>query len=154
MATNSLHQPQTYYIYSLTDPRDNQVYYVGQTTNLRNRTFAHKSYGRAKASGAPVYQHTGNIIASGNVPIITELDNVITMHREIVMRLEACWIAEMNRRGFTLYNSWHTGSCTNQKNPLGEIELIKSYALATVDELRQMNELLIRQVVFRTFEDW
>jgi hypothetical protein len=135
-------EPKTHYIYALIDPRTETVYYVGQTVDLTNRMYGHKSGARNwHEHTVPVYKQTKEILKAGLEPIVVTLDSVETLHLEIALRLEECWRIEMLQNDETLSNSWKTGVCVDTDNPMTEAEFVKSYAMATSEQMLELAEL-------------
>lgn len=135
------HDSRTYYIYGLVDPRTETLYYIGQTVDLTNRIYAHKTGGRyASSKSVPVYQHTKEILKAGLEPIVITLDSIDTCHLELALRLEECWRIEMLNQDELLSNAWKTGRCIDTDNPMAEAEHVKGYALATVEQIAELWE--------------
>lgn len=143
--------PTVYYVYALLDPRTESIYYVGQTTNIVDRLYAHKYNGSKSKLSIPVYARTKEILKSGELPQLIVLDTVETYHLEIALRLEECWRVHMLNENEILSNAWKTGRCIDTDNPMAEAEYVKGYALATVeqiDELRELDKVRALQKVF------
>lgn len=131
----------TYYIYALIDPRTETVFYVGQTVDLTNRIYAHKSCGRnAGDKTQRIYKIIKEILKAGFEPIVVTLDTIETYHREIILRIEECYRIEMINQDEILANSWKTGRCVDTENPMAEAEYIKGYALATDQQIADLRE--------------
>lgn len=62
-------------IYGWKDPRDGQLYYVGVTGNLKQRTSVHNAYAR-RGSSAPLYQWIRKLWAEGVSPTVCVLEEV------------------------------------------------------------------------------
>ena len=132
----------TYHIYALIDPRTETVYYVGQTIDLTNRMYGHKTNGRnAHKHSQPVYQRTNGILEAGLEPIVVVLDSIETYHLEIALRLEECYRIEMLNQDEILANAWKTGRCIDTENPMQEAAYIKQFALVTDSQLAELKEL-------------
>lgn len=142
----------TYYIYALIDPRTESIYYIGQTINLTNRVYAHKSGGRnAHDKSYPVYKRTNEILQVGLEPIIIRLDSIETYHREIVLRIEECYRIEMINQDEILANSWKTGRCVDTENPMAEVAFIKTFALATDQQIADLQEIDKQRALAKVF---
>jgi hypothetical protein len=155
MATHTIPSPcpLAYSIYGLLDPRTENIYYVGQTTNMTNRLYAHLSSGRKTNNSyqVPVNVITQQILEAGMIPQSIKLDEITTPHKELVLRLEECWRLEMLSHDEVLSNAWKTGRCVDTDNPMAEAEYVKGYALATdeqIAELRESDKVRALQKVF------
>ena len=141
MSSNSV-TPMAYYIYALLDPRDESIYYVGQTTNLMMRFAGHKSASRnITTKSVPVNYRTNELLKAGIEPGMIILDGIITPHEYLALRLEACWQAASIQQGEHLVNVYKTGLCVDKDDPMNEIRLIKKSAFANQDQLAYLAEI-------------
>lgn len=62
-------------IYGLLDPRNNELFYIGQTV-MRTKYRLINHYASAKRHGTPVYKRINHILNSGSKPIIVTLKQV------------------------------------------------------------------------------
>lgn len=134
--------PAVHFIYALLDPRTENIYYVGQTTDMTNRLYGHLSAGRKsnKSYQVPVNKITQQILEAGMKPQVIRLDEITTSHKELVLRLEECWRVHMIRHDEILSNAWKTGRCIDTTNPMAEAEYVKGYALATDEQIIELRE--------------
>lgn len=132
--------PIVYSVYALLDPRTETVYYVGQTTDLENRYYAHLSPNKGRKL-TPVEKRNAELKAVGIRPELIVLDTIETFHHELALRLEECWRLEMISRDEILANAWKTGRCIDSENPMQEAAYIKQFALVTDSQLAEMHEL-------------
>lgn len=145
MAADSV-MPRKYYVYALIDPRTETLYYVGLTVDLMNRLSSHKNNGRyAYDKSSVVARRNKEIMQAGYEPQMIILDELTTIHQKIALRLEACWRVEMIRQNEALTNTWDTGLCVDHNNPMGEAQLIRSYAMASAEDLEHLKELDIQR---------
>jgi GIY-YIG catalytic domain len=158
MATDSIASPCpiAYSIYALLDPRTENVYYVGQTTNMTSRLYAHLSSGRKTNSRrrVPVNKVTHDILEAGLTPQIVKLDEITTPHKELALRLEECYRIRMLKENELLSNAWKTGVCVDTDNPMTEAEYVKGYALATDDQIAELKSLDVERAMEKAFGTW
>lgn len=153
----SLPQPQTYYIYTLIDPRNNQIYYVGQTTEPDKRFYLHKFFAlhpQKNRKRMAVYAFTEQILLAACEPVFTIMDRVDTPYPEIALHIETCWIVEMLLRGYHLVNDQTSSTCYNMSNALAEIELVKKYALEPEARFPEMYDALYKLPPGKYADDW
>lgn len=131
----SISKIRTHYIYTLSGSIG--VFYVGQTVNMQNRLWAHKSYTRAEAD-QQVYQVINRI---GRDFEMTVIDQITTAHESLALKLEACWVCEMNNRGIELANRWNTGRCVDHVNPMKFANIVKGFADCPKVELKRLAEM-------------
>lgn len=88
------------YIYTLTDPRNQEIRYVGKTTNLKARKYNHYQ-GRAKT-------HCGNwirqLLSLGFFPEMKVIDQVDSNNNDDWIELEQYWIQYHKDNGSDLTN--------------------------------------------------
>ncbi len=126
---------RTHYIYTLSGSIG--IFYVGQTIDMQNRLYAHQSYARAEADQM-VYQTINRL---GRIFEMTPIDQITTAHESLALKLEACWVCEMNNRGCELANRWNTGRCVDHNNPLKFANIVKRFANAPKVELKRLAEM-------------
>jgi hypothetical protein len=147
MATDSLsHALTTYYIYALVNPENGKTFYIGQTVNFKSRKSHHFSCARsAHEKSLPVHRHMHYLLSIGITPLMEQLDEITTFHKKLVVNLEECWRINMLNHSYALANAWKTGVCDNTLNPVSEMTLIKSHALASESELEAYIESGLRR---------
>lgn len=84
-------------IYALVDPRDHNIFYVGQTRDLDSRKRSHFAGGHS-ISGAKIKVLRSN----GLLPLVVVLETDLPLRRLSVA--ESFWIALLRRRGCELLN--------------------------------------------------
>lgn len=83
-------------IYTLIDPKNNQVFYVGRTArSLHKRLQGHLQDGKNKKSSKG--RKIASILARGELPLIVEIDRATTIKEAI--EKEAEWIFYYKRTG-------------------------------------------------------
>jgi hypothetical protein len=93
----------TEYIYSLSDPRDQSVRYVGRTTDVKMRYIAH-----LRASGNPEKDEwTQELLALQMKPLMTVLETLKHGCGINSGEREAHWIRHFQDAGAELYNRTH-----------------------------------------------
>lgn len=127
---------KTYYIYSLKDTYDQQLYYVGCTTKLTFRSWQHSRLNEAELPQKQ--QRTQRMIDAGLVPQVDVLDTITTEHKQLARRLEACWQCELFNAGNPILIGRFDGLVYNKSNPKPEIERIKSFAGADLEQLTKL----------------
>lgn len=129
-----------HYIYTLTDPTNREVYYVGKTVD----TITRKSHHLNGHNGGKAGRKTAGLLVQGIKPIFKVIDQIETYHVELALRYEACWRARLALRGTELANGWHTGILSRDtERPLEEMEIIKRFALC--DDLSEYREFMKRR---------
>jgi hypothetical protein len=94
-------------VYTLTDPRTNEVRYVGWTTNLPRRFREHLSEGRRRHSQSRKHTWISGVIADGFLPIATVVEEGMGPEWEAVERK---WIAAYRALGCELTNETSGGN--------------------------------------------
>lgn len=84
-------------VYALVDPRDHNIFYVGQTRDLDARKRAHFAGGHS-LSGAKIRV----LLSNGVLPLVVVLEADIPLYR--LDRAEAFWIDLLRQRGGELLN--------------------------------------------------
>lgn len=97
------------YIYTLTDPRDGILKYVGKAKNLRKRFTLHKCDSRGKSK---VINWNRKLKSLGLEPIMEVVDECLESDWEL---MEQYWIAQMKAWGFPLKNMTSGGVVVNTK---------------------------------------
>lgn len=92
---------KTHYIYIITDPRNGNVIYVGETTNLRKRRNSHLFHAR-HGSGQPVHKTMHIMIDGDAIPVISSVDEITTEHQELAFSLERWWEEKLCHEGHLL----------------------------------------------------
>jgi predicted GIY-YIG superfamily endonuclease len=64
------------YIYTLNDPTNNNVYYVGKTNNPKNRYKQHVYEAKHTRKKTKLYQWMGQLLKNGQKPIMDIIDEV------------------------------------------------------------------------------
>lgn len=90
----------TYYIYTLTDPRDQQVRYVGQSANPAQRMVQHLNSEHNVRPGKEVWFK--ELLQSNLVPTMAIVDKAKT--KSEARTLEAYWILHHLNNGANLVN--------------------------------------------------
>lgn len=96
-----------FYIYTLTDPRDNSIRYVGRTANPKARLTAHinsiPGEGRVTNEGEAKSAWVGNLRSNGLLPIMSIIDEADC--KEDCAAKESLWIDSYLNNGCDLLNS-------------------------------------------------
>ncbi|WP_341914987.1 hypothetical protein [Ferrovibrio terrae] len=87
----------TGWIYALVDPRDHNIFYVGQTRDLDSRKRTHFAGGHSVSGGMIKV-----IRSNGLLPLVVVLEADVPLRRLSIA--EAFWIALLRRRGCALLN--------------------------------------------------
>lgn len=93
-----------YFIYSLTDPRNKTVFYVGCTTNLQNRLKEHM-VNSISCNSLLKYDYIAGMKLDNVKPIMDVLDVINTNSTMYAFRIEGAWIRLMELRLGTLLNT-------------------------------------------------
>jgi len=126
-----------YFIYGLVDSRDDKIFYVGMTNNMKNRLIGHLS----KANGKPKKwitshdknsQYIADMLLEGGLPSIILIDSVITANRKLVRAMEKCYIAYHIANGDILTNTIIDNPLFDKNYYLQRVEYLKG--LATLQE--------------------
>lgn len=143
MATATIPSPYpiVYSIYALLDPRTESIYYVGQTTDLENRFYAHLAAKGGSRKPTPVERYNKELRKAGVRPELIVLDTIETYYPELALRLEECYRVYLLKDNEPLANSWKTGFCVDTDNPMAEAEFVKSYAMATPEQMLELAEV-------------
>jgi hypothetical protein len=102
----------TYYIYSLTDPRSMQVFYVGQTTNPKDRLSTHIAVSKIAGKdgdGHRVKERITEILQAGFRPSMAILERTMDKTRE------KHWIKHCLFLGLPLANKAYTVVLTHEE---------------------------------------
>lgn len=92
----------THYVYTISDPRDGAVYYVGCTSNLKKRSREHRSgYLWVTKELEASLKREGLEVA------ITTIAETAT--KEEGLKLEKYWIGQYKEQGHLLENTVHHG---------------------------------------------
>jgi len=97
---------QKYYIYTLSDPIDGEVKYVGKTKNLKNRFWAHNSPYSLKDSWTSKNKWLLWLKNQELKPMIDVLDE---SDADNIDNLEIYWIGQLKQWGFKLKNDTSGG---------------------------------------------
>lgn len=92
---------QKYYIYTLSDPIDGEIKYIGKTNNLKNRLWRHISPCHLKSSWIPKNKWVLWLKNQGLRPIIEVLDEG---DENNIDDLERYWIGQFKQWGYKLKN--------------------------------------------------
>lgn len=113
-----------YSIYTLTDPRNNNVYYVGSTVNTVRRRAVHvRGYDTTSAK-----EKSAEIIADGREPVFEVVDAIETDYKVYGLMLEACWRSKLRQSGCLLVNERNTGLLGEVGNPEHEMINVKTFS--------------------------
>lgn len=94
------HSPELpVHIYALVDPRDNSIRYVGVTTNLEERYFAHLGQTEATANKR---EWMKSLRAEGLAPRMFVIETTTGKHAQ---EDEKWWVAELESDGHPLLNA-------------------------------------------------
>lgn len=88
------------YIYTLTDPRDMLIHYVGRTNNPQRRKYDHQSKSRTTNAGYCHPWHS-ELLATGLKPIFTVVEEVVWPG----CVAEKMWMKKLREEGHPLVNS-------------------------------------------------
>ena len=91
------------YIYTLTDPRDNKIKYIGKTNNIDKRLYRHLSENNTNSKKS---NWINNLKINNLKPIIEVLD---TGSVEEINKMEIYWISQFKTWGFELKNFTNGG---------------------------------------------
>lgn len=109
------------YIYALTDPRDQEIRYIGCTTNLKRRMWSHQSIRYTNLNSVWII----GLVEKGLYPIIDLID-IVPVEDHVYW--ERFYISEF-RKKFRLYNTLQGGEgvrpglFTGENNPMYGIRL-------------------------------
>jgi hypothetical protein len=93
----------TLYIYTLTNPNNNQVFYVGATGYPVSRKHGHNS----KINTEKKLTAKDQYILSNNIkPVFEIIDETEGWHIGCALELEAYWICQLRSWGFELTNTY------------------------------------------------
>lgn len=99
----------TYYIYTLSNPKNNDVFYVGCTIHPKRREFQHHDLNRVShfdrivpSKWTPAKE--AYIITHKIKPVFEILDQVETDNREEAIKIEEMWISLFRTWGFPMVN--------------------------------------------------
>lgn len=143
----SVSKIRTFHIYTLSGSIG--IFYVGKTVDPQGRLWTHQSCARNEAAQV-VYQVINKL---GQGFEMDTIDQITTAHETLALKLEACWVCEMNNRGYELANRWNTGRCVDHNNPMQIAKLVKSFADAPKVELKRLAEMereIAYKLVFAT----
>lgn len=143
----SIARIRTFHIYTLSGSIG--IFYVGQTIDMQARLWSHQSAARAE-NDQVIYQTINRL---GHDFEMTAIDQITTAHESLALKLEACWVCEMNNRGCELANRWNTGRCVDHINPLKFANIVKRFADAPKVELKRLAEMereIAYQLVWQT----
>lgn len=135
--------PQTFYIYTLSNPITGDVFYVGKSTNPKNRYYGHVSCAKRGVDTMPVY----DIIRTMDCkPVLTVVDSITTIHETLAFKLEACWRWISEQDGNELSNKKKHGYVSNHNKALEFTAIIKRFAES--NDLSELYEIEIRDAYF------
>lgn len=92
---------QTYYIYTLTDPTDGEVKYIGKTKDIKDRLWRHTGPSNLKSLWIPKNKWIQWLKKQDLKPIIEILEETDAEH---VDACEIYWISQFKQWGFKLKN--------------------------------------------------
>jgi len=93
-----------YIIYSLTDPRNNVLFYVGITSRPKERLNEHVLNLVVKATDIKK-AYFAELRSANVIPIMECIDEITTSHSRYAYRLERAWIRIMSWKHDTLINT-------------------------------------------------
>jgi hypothetical protein len=120
-----------YYVYSLTDPRTQQIYYIGKTHDIRQRMLQHfvTELGNNKIQNSDKQYITLDIFAAGLQPIVSVLyttqdkDDVATKEQELIA-LHGKQLTNRTHNPFAPKTYSHTfADCHSYATPEGTVAL-------------------------------
>ena len=117
--------PKTFYIYTLTDPRDNVVFYVGITVNVRQRYEDHL-HNSLQALNILKYDLIAEMKANNVKPVITVIDSMTTTNSLYAFQVEGAWTRLMQIRLGTLLNIRNIDDTRTEQEALDAIAHFKS----------------------------
>jgi len=113
------------YIYTLTDPRDGLIYYVGRTNSPKRRNWEHRNKSKA-LTYSPWHQE---LLAAGLRPLMEVVEEVSGTG----VIAERMWIAKLREDGHPLVNSWRF-----IQGPIGEGKTtFRGKEVMSAEEVRQ-----------------
>lgn len=121
-------------IYTLTNPENGEIFYVGRTTLALHRRLTHHNYINANTNWNPGFKnYMVKLKAKGLVPIIEEIDTCPHRDRKL---FEEYWIQQISAWGFTLMNIKHYRNKSWQSS--------KTHRVFTCEELGVFDRLYRR----------
>lgn len=90
---------ERFIIYTITDPRDNSLFYIGLTTDFYSRKISHLS----KHSSAVTHSKVNEVRASGNEPVF-QIIREFTATRDEAVDIESQMILDLALSGTQLVN--------------------------------------------------
>lgn len=119
------HSTKTYWIYTLSDPDTGAPFYIGVTSNPRQR-FTHHHGTRIILSEKNVI--IAKLKEAGKMPRMDILDSFITDTFKLAALVEELWFQELEHRGCKIVNGGTRPVFFEVENILSEIERLKVYA--------------------------
>lgn len=104
---------KTYYIYTLTNPNNGEVFYVGCTYRPKEREIKHKCWNPKKQKSrrrVDIKIKDRYIIKNKIVPVFCVVDKVRCTYYEAI-ELEMYWIKSFVAQGYFLTNTNHAAPC-------------------------------------------
>lgn len=120
-----------YHVYTLTNPIDDTVFYVGCSINTRNRLYSHVAeiQERSGKKGAVIK----SILKAGVMPRLDVVDSITAADPLIAHYVEQYWILHYRDAGATLVNKNDATPSWNKTPPYSTIEFIKSIGHLPLD---------------------
>lgn len=115
-----------YHVYTLTNPIDNAVFYVGCSMDTRNRFYGHVA-DIAKRSGQKGVI-VKRILKAGLMPSLETIDTIFATDPKIAHYVEQYWILYLRAQGAVLVNRNDATPSWRKAPPYATIEFIKSIA--------------------------
>lgn len=124
--------PLHYYIYTLTNPANNTVFYVGCTVNLKSRLNDHISNHNPRLA-LKRREYIDDLKAEGITPVMDVIDEVDSNNSRYVYRIELAWVRLMELRVGNLLNEYggvYIGSESEALNMIAHYKELNQKALA------------------------
>lgn len=131
-----------YIIYTLTNPIDGNIFYVGRTINMKNRFGTHCSE-RTQYENSKKWATIDFIKSNGMLPIIEEIDRITCKcleDEDLADELEIYWMFQLKTWGFELVNRVGLRTRGGDHRRLGKRLKSKRFILPeypTKDEIRE-----------------
>lgn len=96
----------TYFIYTLSHPYTDEVFYVGQSTDPENRYYQHVTCLRTKSykSKEKIPNALRYAVENGIVPVCHVIDKIESSDYMDARRLEEYWLHQLRAWGFPMVN--------------------------------------------------
>lgn len=138
--------PKKHFIYTLCDPISDEPFYVGQSTNLRQRFNMHMFQSR-HGHTADVCNVIRALIENGDKPICKTIDEIVTSHHDLVLKLEALWKWKLSMEGRILVNMRNDNFVNRGHDINGSIVQVKALAFAPIGEVESFFSLEIKLLI-------